>query len=181
MKRMELINTLTGLERRGVFVLTKMDLEKLFPTEGEKSLEQSLQRMVKDGILIRAARGVYVNALAAARHAGWMVEEVAKALRPWQVSYVSLESMLSEHGVISQIPMRLTVMTIGAGGVHHTPFGTIEFTHTKRSIAAILARTVFVKGRPLRIAKKHAALTDLLRVGRNTNLINYDEMVEEAE
>jgi hypothetical protein len=177
MTRLELITSLSTLERRGVFVLTKKDMEKLFPSENEKSMEKSLQRMVKDGLLTRAARGVYVNTLAMARNAGWIVEEVAQALRPGKLSYVSLESMLSEHGVISQIPVsRLTVMTTGAGGVHETPFGTIEFTHTQRSVPDILDRTVYVRGRPLRIAKKHSAVKDLLRVGRNTDMIDYDEL-----
>jgi hypothetical protein len=181
MKRMELISGLTSLERRGVCVLTKKDLEKLFPSENEKSMEKSLQRMVKDGLLINAARGVYVNALASLRNSGRIVEDVAKALRPRNLSYVSLESMLSEYGIISQIPVsRLTVMTTGARGVYDTPFGTIEFTHTKRSIPDILERTVFVKDRPLRIAKKLVAVKDLLRVGRNTDLIDYEELEEEG-
>ena len=179
MKHMELINSLTALERLGVYVLTKKDVEKLFPQEGEKSMEKSLQRMVKDGLLIRAARGLYVNALAVARKPSWILEDVAKALRPGNLSYVSLESILSEYGVISQIPLsRITLMTTGAKGVHETPFGTIEFTHTKRTIPDILERTIFIKDRPLRIAKKHAAVTDLLRVGRNTDMIDYEELEE---
>jgi hypothetical protein len=178
---MELITSLMNLERRGVFVLTKKDIGKLFPLEDEKSMEKSLQRMVKDGLLIKAARGIYINALVASRHKSWMLENIAKALRPGKLSYVSLESMLSEHGVISQIPLsRLTVMTTGAGGIHDTPFGTIEFTHTKRSIPEILDRTIFIKDRPLRIAKKQAAVTDLLRVGRNTDMIDYEELNEAA-
>lgn len=179
MKHMELINSLTALERLGVYVLTKKDVEKLFPQEGEKSMEKSLQRMVKDGLLIRAARGIYVNALAVARKPSWILEDVAKAIRPGNLSYVSLESILSEYGVISQIPLsRITLMTTGAKGVHETPFGTIEFTHTKRTIPDILERTIFIKDRPLRIAKKHAAVTDLLRVGRNTDMIDYEELEE---
>jgi hypothetical protein len=178
---MELITSLMNLERRGVFVLTKKDIGKLFPLEDEKSMEKSLQRMVKDGLLIKAARGIYINALVASRHKSWMLENIAKALRPGKLSYVSLESMLSEHGVISQIPLsRLTVMTTGAGGIHDTPYGTIEFTHTKRSIPEILDRTIFIKDRPLRIAKKQAAVTDLLRVGRNTDMIDYEELNEAA-
>ena len=179
MKHMELINSLTALDRLGVYVLTKKDVEKLFPQEGEKSMEKSLQRMVKDGLLIRAARGIYVNALAVARKPSWILEDVAKALLPGNLSYVSLESILSEYGVISQIPLsRITLMTTGAKGVHETPFGTIEFTHTKRTIPDILERTIFIKDRPLRIAKKHAAVTDLLRVGRNTDMIDYEELEE---
>jgi hypothetical protein len=174
---MALITILMNLERQGVFVLTKKDIGKLFPLEDEKSMEKSLQRMVKDGLLIKAARGIYINALVASRHKSWMLENIAKALRPGKLSYVSLESMLSEHGVISQIPLnRLTVMTTGAGGIHDTPYGTIEFTHTKRSIPEILDRTIFIKDRPLRIAKKQAAVSDLLRVGRNTFMIDYEEL-----
>jgi len=182
MKQIELIKSLSALERRGISVLTKKDLEKLFSLEGEKAMEKSLQRMVKDGLLIRASRGVYVNALAAGRNSSWIVEDIAKALRPGNLSYVSLETMLSEHGVISQIPMnRLTVMTTGAKGTHDTPFGTIEFTHTKRSVPDILERTISIQDRPLRIAKKRTAVSDLLRVGRNTNMIDYEESEEGLE
>jgi len=46
---------------------------------------------------------------------------------------------LSEYGVISQIPLdRLTVMTTGRKGIYKTIYGTIEFTHTKRSVENIL-------------------------------------------
>ncbi len=180
MKRMELIHRLDRMERLGVVVLSKRDIEKLFPDEDEKTLEKSLQRMVKDGLLAKAARGIYVNAAAASRTPGRIIEEVAKALRPGKLCYVSLESMLSEYGVISQIPVsHLTVMTTGASGMHDTPYGVIEFTHTKRSRPDVLNRSVFVKERPLRIAKKYAAVQDLLRIGRNTDMIDPDELDED--
>ncbi len=177
MNRLDLLHRLAELERRDIFVVAKRDIEKLFPEETEKSMEKSLQRMVRDRLLVKAARGVYVNPAAASRNPGWTIEEVAKALRPGKLCYVSLESMLSEHGVISQIPVsRLTVMTTGASGTHTTPYGVIEFTHTKRSRPEMLARTVFVKGRPLRIAKKRAAVQDLRRVGRNTDMLDSEEL-----
>lgn len=180
MNRIELLKRLEELERRNVFVLSKRDIEKLFPDEDEKAMEKSLQRMVRDGILAKAARGIYVNSSAALRNAGWLVEEVAKALRPGKLCYISLESMLSEYGVISQIPMScLTVMTTGASGVHETPYGVIEFTHTKRSIPDVLNRSIVVKGRPLRIAKKQVAVQDLLRVGRNTDMIDDDALEDD--
>ena len=160
-------------------MLAKRDIEKLFPEESAKSMDQSLKRMVADGILQRAARGLYVNPVAASKNR-WIAEEVAKALRPGNLSYVSLESMLSEYGVISQIPInRMTVMTTGASGLIETPYGTIEFTHTKRSTAEIVRHTVVVKGRPLRIATKPAAIRDLLRVGRNVNMMDLQELDDE--
>jgi predicted transcriptional regulator of viral defense system len=179
MKKIDLIHGLAGLDRRGVFVFAKRDLEKMFPEEGEKAMEKSLARMVSDGLLVRAAKGVYVNPAAASKH-GRIIEDVAKALRPGCFSYVSLESMLSEYGVISQIPIdRITVMTTGRNGVYRTPYGTVEFTHTKRGPADIIERTEAVEGRPLRIAKKDAALRDLRRVGRNVGMLDDSELVSE--
>ena len=182
MRRLDLIKHLARLERLGVYVLLKRDLQEIFSEEDEKSLVKSLQGVVKDGLLVRAARGVYVNPLGTHRHPGRVIEEVAKALRRGKICSVSLESMLSEHGVISQIPMsHLTVMTTGSSGRHSTPYGEIEFTHTKRSVSDVLNRSVVVEGRPLRIAKKKAAAQDLYRVGRNTNMINREELEEDTD
>lgn len=181
MKRMELIQRLAELDRRGVYVLARRDIEKLFPEESAKSMDQSLKRMVADGLLQRVARGLYVNPAAASK-SRWIAEEIAKALRPGNLSYVSLESILSEYGVISQIPVnRMTVMTTGASGLVETPYGTIEFTHTKRGAAEIVKRTLEAKGRPLRIATKRAAVRDLLRVGRNANMMDRSELEDEPE
>ncbi|CAN5399465.1 hypothetical protein BH11PSE9_BH11PSE9_27120 [soil metagenome] len=181
MKRMELIQRLAELDRRGVHVLAKRDIEKLFPDEDAKAMDQSLGRMVADGLLQRVARGLYVNPAASSKNR-WIAEEIARALRPGKLSYVSLESILSEYGVISQIPVdRITVMTTGASGLVETPYGTIEFTHTKRGVAAIVDRTLAAKGRPLRIATKDAAVRDLLRVGRNVNMMDPDELGDRPE
>lgn len=181
MKKMALIRKLMELDRRGVHVLARRDIEKLFPEEGEKAMEKSLQRMVADGLLQRAARGLYVNPAASSKNR-WIAEEIAKALRPGCLSYVSLESILSEYGVISQIPInRMTVMTTGKSGLFKTPYGTIEFTHTKRGVAEIVKRTLSAKGRPLRIATRQAAVRDLLRVGRNANMIDRSALEDEFD
>jgi predicted transcriptional regulator of viral defense system len=181
MKKIELIRKLSELDRRGVHVLARRDIEKLFPDEGEKAMEKSLQRMVADDLLQRVAKGLYLNPAATSKNR-WVAEEIAKALRPGNLSYVSLESILSEYGAISQIPINLlTVMTTGKSGVVDTPYGTIEFTHTKRRAADIIKRTMQAKGRPLRIATKQAAIRDLLRVGRNANMIDRSELEDESQ
>ena len=85
--------------------------------------------------------------------------------------------MLSEYGVISQVPVRrITLMTTGATGVYDTPYGTIEFTHTKRRPAEIIKRTIVAKDRPLRLATKEAAVKDLVRSGRNVNMMDLREI-----
>ncbi|AMO92743.1 hypothetical protein CFter6_0012 [Collimonas fungivorans] len=181
MKKIELIRKLSELDRRGVYVLARRDIEKLFPDEGEKAMEKSLQRMVADGLLQRVAKGLYLNPAATSKNR-WIAEEIARALRPGCLSYVSLESILSEYGAISQIPInRMTVMTTGKSGVVDTPYGMIEFTHTKRGAAQIIKRTLQAKGRPLRIATRQAAVRDLLRVGRNANMIDRSELEDELQ
>lgn len=181
MKKIHLIRNLAQLDRRGLYVLSRRDIEKLYPEEGDKAMEKSLVRMVEDGLLQRVAKGIYLNPTATSKNR-WVAEEVAKALRPGHLSYVSLESILSEYGAISQIPInRMTVMTTGKSGVVETPYGMIEFTHTKRKAAEIIRRTMLPKGRPLRIATKEAAVKDLLRVGRNSNMIIQNEAEDEDE
>jgi predicted transcriptional regulator of viral defense system len=176
MKKIDAIKTLQQLDKRGIYVLAQRDLAKLFPNEQEKALEKSLQRLVADGILQRVTRGIYINpaALSKKSHA---VEQIAAALRPGQFSYVSLESALSEMGAISQIPVsRITIMTTGLKGEYKTPYGTIEFTHTKRRPLELVKRTTPVPGRPLRMATQDAALQDLRRVGRNVRMISVEDL-----
>src|SRR3990167_9094675 len=175
MKKMQAIQIIRDFDMKGRCVFSKHDLSKLFPEDNQKTLEEGLNRLVKAGLLVRACRGIYVNDFAQSRDS-YVIEHVAKALRRGEYNYVSLESILSEYGVISQIPLdRLTVMTTGRKGTYQTPYGVIEFTHTKRSVADILNSIKVVAGRPLRVASKLAAIRDLRRVGRNINLLQQED------
>ena len=175
MKKLAAINTLNTWGKKNKYVFTKHELAKLFPNDHPKTFTEGLHRLVKEGLIQRVCHGVYLNKEAVGMDR-YVLERVAKTLRVGEYSYVSLESILSEYGVISQIPMdRLTVMTTGRKGTYKTPYGTIEFTHTKRSIIDILNNTDYSNNRPLRIAKKQAAWRDLKRVGRNTMMVNEQE------
>ena len=78
----------------------------------------------------------------------------------------------SEWGAISQIPLTwLTVATSGAAGEVKAGGFTIEFMHVEHSAAEILAGTVQVPGRPLRLASLETALKDLQHLGRNLNMV----------
>ena len=177
MNRAALQAMLNTAERNGLFLFATNDFRKFFPEESPKSLEKSLARMVTSQALSQPCKGLYLNPQYAARSPGNILEYVARKLRSASLCYVSLESMLSEYGVISQVPMgRLTVMTTGAPGEFHTLYGIIEFTHTKRSVPDILKRTFYTPERPLRRAYKKAAAQDLRRVGRNVEMMDLDEL-----
>ncbi len=97
-------------------------------------------------------------------------------IRRGEYNYISLESALSQYGLISQIPIdRLTIMSTGRTGEFKTPWGVIEITHTSRKPNEILKATLESRG-PLRIAKKETALRDQKRVGRNIHLVQLEEL-----
>lgn len=177
MEQANAIQQLADYDAKGRYVFTHRDLTKVFSNDSPRSLQAGLGRLVKAGLLVRAAKGIYVNALT--RHHGEnTLEQIAKTIQRGEYNYISLESALSEYGAISQIPIdRLTVMTTGRKGEYKTPFGTIEFTHTKRPLSDILKQIVDT-GRPLKLARKSAAYRDLKRVGRNTHLVDEEVMNE---
>jgi hypothetical protein len=139
-------------------------------------LKLMMKRLADQGILIRAARGVYVNPHARSRPSDAR-RGLLRFLRPREISYVSLESKLSEVGAISQITTALTCMTTGSSGRFETPWGAIEFTHTDRKIR--IGVDVVAQDDGTLEATVLTAVRDLRRVGRNLDLID-DEILAEA-
>ncbi len=178
MKQELAIQRLNELDKKGRYVYMHRDLSKIFHEDSARSLTDSLARLVKGGVMERVARGVYVYALSRHKNTSNTLDLIATTLRRGDYSYVSLESALSSYGVISQIPIdRLTLMTTGVKGEYKTPYGVIEFTHTKRAVMDILTHIV-QENRPLRVALKATALRDLKRVGRNNHLIDMEAMYD---
>ena len=177
MNRLQLQQTLKDWDKKeGRYVFRKHELVKLFPDDNAKAFSEAISRHVRDGLIIRACYGVYVNSDAVSFDR-FTIEHIAIALRAGHYNYISLESILSEYGAISQIPIdRLTIMTTGRSGAYQTPYGVIEFTHTQRSIEDILTNTSKIKERPLRVATKRTAWRDLKRVGRNIHLVDLSEI-----
>ena len=134
----KIMSVLRDWDAQGRVVFDRYDFEKLFPDERRQTLQSALNRLVQRGVLVRPCRGIYVNEYGHAM-SPFILEQVARSLRRGHYSYISLESALSEYGVISQILVdRLTVMTTGRAGVFETKYGVIEYTHTKRSAENIL-------------------------------------------
>lgn len=68
MKITEALNVLRGLDLHGLYVFNRIDIEKMFPEEQEKTLEKSLQRLVKAGVLERVCKGIYINPVASSKN-----------------------------------------------------------------------------------------------------------------
>jgi hypothetical protein len=166
------------LQKRRVFI--SRDFRKMFPGDSDKALADSIQQMVIDEVLERPTRGVYVFA-DSRQPRGNLLYEVARTLRRGSYAYLSLESALSEYGAISQIPVgHHTFMTTGRRGEFKTSYGTIEFNHTSRNPSDFVADLID-NGRPLPIASLERAVIDFRRVGRSTQMIKEEDLLELLE
>src|SRR6266700_2071729 len=175
MKRSILMQKMADADRRGVWAFTPATFSALLGDPEPNYLRLRLKRLADQGVLIRAVRGVYVNPLARS-----MPNDVRggliRFLRPRELTYVSLESKLSEAGAISQVTTVLTCMTTGSPGRFDTPWGAIEFTHTNRHIA--LGTDVHTREDGVREATVERSARDLRRVGRNADLIDAETLAE---
>jgi hypothetical protein len=175
MRRQTLMQKLADADRHGVWAFTPATFSALLGDPEPNYLKLRMKRLADQGVLIRAARGVYVNPYARSMPSD-VRGGLIRFLRPREVTYVSLESKLSEAGAISQVATALTCMTTGSPGRFDTPWGAIEFTHTGRHIA--LGTDVHARDDGVLEATVERAARDLRRVGRNTGLIDEETLAE---
>ena len=175
MKQNEALNILQSWDTHSRYVFRKRDLAVVLDESG-RTLDQTLARLVKAGVLERPAHGVYL--FAHSRNLGSAtIELIARNLRRGELTFESLESALSQHGVISQIPIdRLTLMTTGRSGEYRTPYGVVEFTHTKMPVEDILPELVEREGHALPLASKQLAYANLRAARRNLDLVDEGEL-----
>ena len=174
MKSSELLRVLDEMDRMGIWALDTRRLALLFPNEGAQ-LNISLSRHARTGLIKRLARGVYVNPRARSMPYEPLLA-ASSFLRPHDFAWLSLESVLSHGGWISQIPSRYTMMTTGRSGVLDTPYGVIEFTHS--SCTKGMGGIYFDSDRACYVASAERAYSDLCNVGRNLGLVEIPEMDE---
>ena len=126
---------------------------------------------VKRGTLTRVTRGIYTSPIISP-DLSKVLFNVARKLRGGFFNYISLESQLSHTGDISQITMdRLTLMTKGRKGLFDTPYGTIEFIHTKKPLKQLVNDVYFDADIKMFRATTKRAIADLKACRRNTHML----------
>ena len=132
-----------------------------------------LTRACRSGLIERVCRGIYLNPRASYQP-GLVLYHAAARLRVGHYVYLSLESVLSNHGIISQVPInRITLVTSGRNGeINCGRFGRIEFTHSKRLISDCADALSYADDLRLWIASPQLAYRDLTFVGRNRELVD---------
>ncbi len=167
---------LAGPER---YLFTLADLHCLFPGHSEGALKALLRRSVKDGLLRRVCHGLYLFP-GVDYDAGHLLYHVAGRLRAHCFNYLSLESVLSDAGIISQVPINwITVMSSGRSQtIDCRDFGHIEFIHTKKKPAALAGELIYDRQCRLWRASVALALRDMRLTRRNADLINWEAVHE---
>ncbi|MDR2965695.1 MAG: hypothetical protein LBU88_07960 [Treponema sp.] len=130
----KLMSNLEKLADPQHYLFSVSDFSALFPNKTQAALLVLLGRAVKNGFLEKVCRGYYIF-YKTAYPKDLLLFHLAARLRSDYFCYLSLESVLSENGIISQIPLGcITLMTTGRSGIIKCGrFGRIEFTHTKKS------------------------------------------------
>lgn len=145
----------------------------LFPDLSQGAYRAVIHRAEKRGLLERVCQGIYQYA-GAPDKSGLILFHAAALLRARHFNYISLETILSEAGLISQIPIAwVTVVSTGRSAeISCGRFGTIEFVHTERPMSRVIDELSYDSSRHLFRASQKLALADMRRFNRPTiNLV----------
>lgn len=170
-----LVNWLKENANHEHYMFTIRGLRSLFPDLSEAAFMTLLSRTVKSGSLLRVCRGIYIYP-PAIEPSGLVLFHIAALLRADDFNYLSLETVLSDAGVISQIPFNwISVMSSGCSNtVSCGEFGTIEFVHTAQKPNQVADKLTYDERCKLWRASVSLALRDMKATHRNCDLINWE-------
>jgi hypothetical protein len=156
------------------YLFTLDDLACALPDMNTGAFKALLSRAQKSGMLKRVCKGVYLYPRVK-YPAGLVLFHTAAKLRADAFNYLSLETVLSDAGVISQIPLNwITLMSSGRSHIIDCGnLGHIEFIHTKRSPADVEEQLSYDSDCRLWRASVGLALLDMKLTRRNTDLVDW--------
>ena len=168
-------NQLYSLAGEDTYLYTPEDMRCLFGSLSAGAFRSLLKRAEASGVLKSVCRGLYLYTKSR-HHKGDLLFHAAARLRSGCFNYISLETALSDVGIISQIPLQwITIMSSGRSStICCDPFGTIEFVHTKKAADDFTGALVYDIRCRLWRATPALALRDMRRTGRNLDLIDWE-------
>ena len=158
------------------YLFTSTSLKAVLPDLSDGAFKVLLSRAAQMGVLTRICRGVYAAQKVMAFD-GRLLFYVAHLLRAHNFNYISLETVLSDHGVISQIPAsRIFIMTSGRSSIISCGnYGSIEFIHTDKTPADLHDKLIHDPECRMWRATVPLALQDMNQTKRSTrDLIDWE-------
>jgi predicted transcriptional regulator of viral defense system len=173
----QLRETLQSLADRDHCIFAPSDLASAVPECGQ--LAVLLSRATNAGILRRVCKGVYLYPVRD-YSGGELLFRAAARLRAAEFNYISLETVLSDAGVIPQVPINwISLMSSGRSHVVDCgDFGHIEFVHTAQKAEEISAELSYDSDRHLWRASVKQALRDMRATRRSMELVDEEALHE---
>jgi predicted transcriptional regulator of viral defense system len=167
-----LTNWLAKNAKIGHCLFTIKGLAGLYPDLSNAALKTLLSRAVKSGYLEKICRGVYLYSQNYVND-GRILFHTAALLRADDFNYISLETALSDAGVISQVPINhISIMSSGRSStINCGKYGTIEFIHTMQKPEHISRQLFYDQACKLWRANIELALRDMKATRRNLDLL----------
>lgn len=167
----QLEQLLARLADRDHYLFSAQDLQGAIPEQRDWAV--LLCRAGKSGLLKRVCRGLYLFPRADYPR-GRILFHAAARLRADEFNYISLETALSDAGVISQIPINwITMMSSGRNNtIRCGDFGRIEFVHTVRRPDSVADQLTYDSDCRLWRASATLALRDMRATRRPLDLID---------
>ena len=174
-----LTRSLADLANAEHYLFMPTDLRALLPDLSEAAFNTLLSRAVRDGHLARVCRGLYLYERVDYPR-GLLLFHAAARLRADTFNYISLETALSDAGVISQIPINwITLMSAGRSNIIGCgAWGTIEFVHTRKRPDDVGKQVHYDARCHLWRASVALALQDMRATRRNMDLIDWSVVNE---
>lgn len=174
MTRRKFSQFLDTIDKSGVWSFGIELVKMYFPDVPGKTVVIALKRHCDSGLLVNICRGYYANPRAHS-FPTMPLYALPGLLRSSEQFYLSLETVLSDCGLISQMPNRLVFMTTGRSQVFSTPYGIIEFVHSARNISQFYTHCTLDKRFGFYIAEPKKAIRDAKRTHRSLDLIDFEE------
>ena len=173
-----LTRTLAQISSPEHYLFSLSDLRGAVPDISDTAFRKLLSRAVSGGLLTRICRGLYLHGADYPR--GLVLFHAAARLRADAFNYLSLETILSEAGVISQIPLNwITLMSSSRSSVIRCgDWGTIEYVHTDKPPDAIQDQLQYDRRYGLWRASVALAMQDMRATRRNLDLIDKEVLNE---
>lgn len=168
-----LTRTIESLATDEHYLFSLSDLRAILPAISPGAFKVLISRAEKNGLFKRVCRGLYLYPKVK-YPSGLMLFHVAARLRAGLFNYISLETALSDNGIISQMPInRITLMSSGRSSVIRCGgWGTIEFIHTTKQAAELQAELAYDRRCHLWRASVSLALKDMKSARRSLDLID---------
>lgn len=157
---------LNTINNSGKKIFLTQDLQNLLGIDSKRTLEDLIKRFISEKIFISLERGKYM--LASTKVSDF---EIAQFL--YSPSYISFETALNYHGILSQFPMEITSATTKATEKKEV----LEKSYTYSKISMSLFTGYFKEGKSLIAYPEKALFDQLYMIAKGVKTNQYlDEM-----